>query len=50
MVWGVNFLGKFFVALFLALFGKKMAPLNSKHLATLVGLVFLCHFNKPRLP
>ena len=35
MVWGVNFLGKIFVALFLALFGKKMAPLNSKHLATL---------------
>ena len=35
MVWGVNFLGKIFVALYLALFGKKMAPRNSKHLATL---------------
>ena len=35
MVWGVNFLGEIFVALYLALFGKKMAPLNSKHLATL---------------
>ena len=36
MVWGVNFLGEIFVALYLALFGKKMAPLNSKHLATLI--------------